>query len=377
VSAANALFILALAAAALSLPAAAQAPANAPPPAVTVAPVENKDIAPSREFIGRVEAVQAVDLRARVQGFLREVSFREGQDVKAGEALFVIEPDQYEAALAQAEAQLASARATLKNADLNLDRRQELRRSGNVSIADVDKATADRDSAAAAVASAEAGVQVARLSLGYTKIVSPIAGRIGRAAFTEGNLVGPDSGPLARVVQLDPIRVVYSVSERDFIAVTREESGATPAEISVGFVPRLRLADGSAYPQPGKVDFVDNEVDPATATIAVRAVFPNPKGILLPGETVNVVVRPAQGKEMPIVPMSAVQESRDGRFVLVVDAQNRVEARPIKTGAQVGQAWTVEEGLAPGETIIVDGLQKVKPGIVVQPARAPPAPKTQ
>lgn len=365
-----------LAAVATALSAAAQAPAGAPPPAVMVAQVETEDIAPAREFIGRVEAVQAVDLRARVQGFLEEVSFHEGQDVKAGDVLFRIEPDRYEAALAKAEAQLASARATLKNAELNLDRRQELSRRGNVSMAELDSAIADRDSAAAAVESAEAGVQAAQLDLGYTKIVSPIAGRIGHAAVTQGNLVGPDSGPLARVVQLDPIRVVFSVSERDFVAVSRQMAGATPAEIGKGFVPTLRLADGSAYSERGKVDFTDNVVDPATATIAVRALFSNPDGLLLPGQTVNVVVRPAEGRQMPVVPMSAVQENRQGRFVLVVGAQNRVEIRPIKTGAQVRQAWSVEEGLAPGDTIIVEGLQKVRPGAIVRPVRAPPSPTT-
>lgn len=365
-----------LAVIATALPAAAQAPADAPPPAVLVAKVETEDVAPAREFIGRVEAVQAVDLRARVQGFLQEVSFHEGQDVRAGDVLFRIEPDQYEAALAQAEAELASARATLKNAELNLERREELSRRGAASIAELDKAIADRDSAAAAVASAEAGVQAAQLDLGYTKIVSPIDGRIGRAAVTQGNLVGPDSGPLARVVQLDPIRVVFSVSERDFIAVSRQMAGATPAEIGSGFVPTLRLADGSTYSERGKIDFTDNVVDPATATIAVRALFSNPDGLLLPGLTVNVVVRPAEKREMPVVPMSAVQENRQGRFVLVVDAQNRVEVRQIKTGAQVGQAWSVEDGLATGDTIIVEGLQKVQPGAVVQPVPAPPSPTT-
>lgn len=365
------LLILALA---MSAAGHAQPSGNAPP-SVTVAAVRSEDVAPRKEFIARFEAVEAVDVRARVQGFIKGVEFQEGQDVKAGDLLFLIEPNQYQAALAQANAQVASAQATLLNAEVNLQRRQALASRGNASRADVDAATADRDTAKAGVASAQANVQVAQLNLDYTKIETPISGRIGRANFTVGNLVDLNSGPLARVVELDPIRVVFSVSERDILDVRQRAGTASQQEINAGFLPTLRLANGTTYPEQGKIEFLGNEVDPATGTVPIRALFPNPNGDLLPGGTASVVIRPAESKELPVVPIAAVLETRNGKSVLVVDADNRVEMRPIKAATQVGQNWAVDEGLRPGETVVVEGLQKVRPGMIVQPVQqAPPAP---
>jgi membrane fusion protein (multidrug efflux system) len=343
----------------------AQTP-ESPAPAVTVATIKLEDVAQNIEFIGRIETMQQVDVRARVQGFLEQVAFTEGQDVKEGDLLFQIEPDQYEAALMQAKAQQASAEASLRNAQLTLDRRQELydRKAGT--RADLDQAIANRDSAAASVESAKAAVRTAELNLSYTRILSPIAGRIGRANVTMGNVVGPDSGALARVVQLDPIRVVFSVSERDFITVAQEQQGATPEQVNAGFVPTIRLPNGTIYPEQGKIEFISNEIDSTTGTLPVRASFPNPEGLLLPGGTVLVRVRPAEGRRMPLVPIQAVQENRQGKFVLVVGADDRVEQRPIKASQQVGQNWAVEEGLKADERVIVEGLQRVRPGVQVQ-----------
>jgi membrane fusion protein (multidrug efflux system) len=355
----------------LATPAAAQAPgATPPPPSVTVEAVRNQDIAPRSEFIGRMEAIQAVDIRARVQGFLREVKFREGQDLKVGDPLFLIEPEQYQAAVEQAQAQVDSADATLRNAEINLQRRLELRDRNAGSQADLDTATANRDTAKAALSSARAQLDMAKLNLSYTQIASPIAGRIGKAAITDGNLVGPDSTVLARIVQLDPIRAVFSVSERDMLEVQRAAPGATQAEIGASFVPTLRLADGSTYDQKGRIAFAGNEVDPATGTIAIRVEFDNPRALLLPGGTVFVNLQPAQPRLMPVVPVSAVQETRRGKQVLVVGADNKVEVRPITATTQVDQQWAVESGLKAGETIIIDGFQKVRPGAVVTPVMA-------
>jgi membrane fusion protein (multidrug efflux system) len=342
-------------------------PESAPPPAVTVAVVRSEDVSLRREFIARFEAIDSVDIRARVQGFIESVAFEEGQDVKPGDLLFSIEPDQYQAALAQAQAQVASTQATLLNAEVNLQRRQALASRGNISRADLDAATADRDTAKAAVAAAEANARVAQLNLGYTKIVSPIVGRIGRANITVGNLVGPDSSALARVVRLDPIRVVFSASERDILDVRQQSGNASQQQINAQFLPTLRLANGTTYDEQGKIEFLGNEVDPATGTVPIRVLFPNPNDILLPGGTASVTIRPAERKEMPVVPIAAVQETREGKSVLVVGADNRVEVRPIKASTQVGQNWAVEGGLNPGETIIVEGLQKVRPGAVVRP----------
>lgn len=343
-------------------------------PAVTVVAVEDEDVAQDTEFVGRIEAIQRVDVRARVQGFLDEVAFREGQDVKENDLLFTIESDLYDAALAQAKSQQVSAAATLRNAQLTLDRREALFKRQTGTQADRDQARADRDAAAAAVESAKAAVRTAELNQSYTRIRSPIAGRVGKANITEGNLVGPESGVLTTVIQLDPIRVVYSISERDLVTVRQKQQGVAPEQINAGFVPTLELPNGTIYPEKGQIDFVGNEIDPATGTIPVRATFANPGRLLVPGGTLVVRVRPAESRRMPMVPVKAVQENRDGMFVLVVGPDNRVEQRPIEATQQVGQNWAVEDGLKAGESVIVEGLQKVRPGAQVQAVPAPTAP---
>lgn len=360
-------FLLSFCAASCLLPSEAalgQAP-KGPLPAVSVVAVDTEYVAPSVEFIGRVEAIQKVDVRARVQGFLKKVAFSEGQDVRAGDLLFEIESDQYEAALLQAKAQQAGAEANLQLAQLTMDRRQELYNRQSGTRADLDQAIASRDSAAATVDEAKAAVRVAELNLSYTRIVSPIAGRIGRTNVTIGNVVRPDSEVLARVVYIDPIRVMFSISERDFIGAVQEGRGAAVDQIKTGFVPTLRLPNGAIYPEKGRLDFASNEVDPTTGTLPVRASFANPYGLLLPGGTVSVGIRPAEARRMAMVPIQAVQENRQGRFVLVV-ADGRVEQRPIRATQQVGQYLAVEDGLKAGESVIVEGQQKVRPGAQVE-----------
>lgn len=348
----------------------AQVPGNAPLPAVTVETVANQDVAPKSEFIGRIDAIQSVDIRARVQGFLQNVQFREGQDVEAGAALFAIERAQYEAAVEQAQAQIESANATLRNAEVNLQRRQELRDRSAGSQAEVDTAQANRDTAKAALSSAQAQLKLAQLNLSYTAIPAPITGRICKANITQGNIVGPDSGVLARIVQLDPIRAVFSVSERDVIGVQEEFKGKTTEQIRAAFVPTLRLANGRTFDQTGAIEFVGNEVDKSTGTVPIWIRFDNPQALLLPGGTVFVNLRPAASRLLPVVPMSAVQETRTGKQVLVVTAEDKIEERPITATTQVGQSWAVESGLKAGETIVLDGFQKVRPGMTVAPVRA-------
>jgi membrane fusion protein (multidrug efflux system) len=346
------------------------APGSGPPPAVTTVAVEARDIAPTTEFIERVEAIQSFEALPRVEGFLREVAFSDGQDVKAGQLLYTIEPAPYEAALASARAQVSRAKANLLQAQANYQRTEELRGRGNVSEAQLDEATAARDVAQADVLAAQAAVQTAELNLGYTRIASPIDGRIGVTAVTVGNLVSPGSGPLANVVQLDPIRVVFSVSDRDLLAVRQQYEGLSPQELVKRYVPKLRLPNGGEYREEGRVEFVDNRVDPATGTIAVRAVFPNPQQTLLPGQFVTALIRPERSERRPVVPVAAVQQDREGHFVLVLDQQNRVGQRRIQVGPQIEQAFAVESGLQEGETVILGGVQKVRPGITVQPSPA-------
>ncbi len=343
-------------------------PAAGPPgpgvgamPLVTVAPVVLQDVNPPAEYVGHVEAIQAVDLRARVEGFLEQINFREGSSVQAGDLLYVIEQAPYRARIDADRAGVAQAQAALTRAQQYLERVKAVR-SGGVSATDIDNAVADELRARAQLQAAQAALERSQLDLGYTTVKAPISGRIGRTAFTKGNLVGPTSGPLARIVQLNPIRVVYSVSENDLSSIRPSSKDAALSKENPGLVPRIRLTDGEVYKTPGRVDFANNEVDPSTGTIAVRAVFNNPDGLLLPGQYVTVLLSKRKPRIMPVVPQSAVQEDREGPYVLSVDDQNKVVLRRIKTGPFAGSHWAVEKGLAKGEMVIVEGLQKVLPG---------------
>ncbi len=341
-----------------------------PPPVVIVAPVSVRDVNPSSEYVGHMEAIQYVDLRARVEGFLEKVNFKEGDDVKAGDILYVIEQGIYKARVDADTARVAQAKALLYKADKRLRRLRHARRE-SVSATDLDNALAEKLRAKALLEEAKALLARSRLDLEYTIIKAPINGRIGKTAFTMGNLVNPASGPLARIVQLDPIRVVYSISENDLKGIRTALHDSTSGENNSMVKPYLKMANGEKFKDPGQVDFVDNQVDPATGTIAVRAVFENPGGILLPGQYVTVLIKKSRPKIMPVVPQSAVLVSKQGSYVLVVDKESKAVARPVITGPLVdGVFRAVESGLKPGEKIIVRGIQKVRPGgkVTVKPA---------
>jgi membrane fusion protein (multidrug efflux system) len=338
---------------------------KAPPPMVTVEAVTEQEVNPPSDYVGRVEAIQAVDLRARVEGFIEHVKFQEGGKVKAGDLLYVIEQAPYKAKVNEAEAKVADADASLTEARQYLRRLQSVR-SGGVSATDLESAVSAELKAKALLQQARASLEQAELDLGYTSIKAPISGRIGRTTYTKGNLVGPASEALARIVQIDPIRVVYSVSENDLVSDRLTREGGCAHDSENRLVPRIQMPDGQMYPVAGRLDFVDNQVDAGTGTIAVRAVFDNPEGILLPGQYVNVLIKCSEGKRLPVVPQSAVQEDREGRYVFVVDAENRVQQRRITTGEAIGTNWPVESGLMAGETIIVQGVQKVSPGRIVE-----------
>ena len=338
----------------------------APTPTVTVAKVIEKDVNPPLEFVGRVEAVQQVDLRARVQGYLQEVRFKEGGLVKAGDLLYVIEPDTYQAQVNVDLAKVAKAQATLTRAEKYL-KRIETVRSGGVSATDLEKAVADNLQAKAEMQEAQANLEQARLSLGYTRIKAPIGGRIGRTAFTKGNLLSTDSGTLGTIVQVDPIRVVFSISENKLPQLQKnrphpDQAAQADRERRL----RLRLPGNEIYSQPGLLEFMDNKVDTSTGTIALRALFANPQGYLVPGQYVTVLDSSAQPKVKPVIPQTAVLEDREGRYVLVVDQKNQVVQRRITTGSTIGALWAVESGLTLGEMVIVQGVQKVKPGQTVK-----------
>lgn len=336
-----------------------------PPPLVTVAVVTEQDVNPSAEYVGHVEAIQNVDLRARVEGFLEQVKFKEGSDVNAGDLLYVIEQAPYQARVDVDKAKVAQAEAILTKARQYLHRVRAVS-SGLVSATNIDDAVAEELRARAQLQGAKANLELSELDLGYTTVKAPIKGRIGRTAFTKGNLVEPDSGPLARIVQLDPIRVVYSISENDLAAVKAAIGNSSPGKKNLTLMPRIKLPSGEIFKTAGHVDFVDNIVDAKTGTIAIWAVFDNHDGLLLPGQYVTVLVSRSQGKQLPVVPQAAVQEDRDGRYVLVVDSENRVIQRRITTGPVVHTQWAVESGLAAGEMVIVQGVQKVQPGQIVK-----------
>lgn len=339
-----------------------------PAPMVTVATVQEMDVNPPAEYVGRVEAIQAVDLRARVEGVLEKVEFGEGGDVSSGDLLYVIERAPYEADVNEKKAAVAEAEANLTKARQYLERLQAVR-SGGVSEADLETAVSSELQAKAKLEKANATLARSELDLGYTTIKAPVTGRIGRTEYTRGNLVGPGSGSLARIVQLDPIRVVYSVSDNyllDMRIAKNGKGGSKGGNGDCDLTPRIRMSNQALYPHEGRVDFVDNRVDPGTGTVAVRAVFDNPDGILLPGQYVNVMVECKEGRKLPAVPQSAVQEDREGKYVFVVDKEGAVRQRRIETGAALGTRWAVEKGLAAGEVVIVQGVQKVKPGQAVE-----------
>ena len=336
---------------------------TAPPPAVSVRPVASRQVTATGDFIGRVVAIDKVNVVARIVGFIDERNFTEGQQVKTGDLLFRIEQDTYKAAVDQQKANLAKAKATEANAKVQLQRAQELAKNRDTPQSTVDQRTADEDAAQADILQAQALLEQAQINLGYTEIRSPIDGRIGLAAFTKGNLVQPSSGTLATIVSQDPIYVTFQVSERNFLAYKSRVAASASKDPRVTI--HVRLANGSEYPHPGLTNFTDVQVDALTDTVTVRATLPNPDGILIPGGVVGVIAERGAPQSALVVPQAAVQLDQAGRFVLVVDAAKKVEQRRVTTGVEQGRDVVVTDGLKEGELIIVEGIQKVRPGQVV------------
>jgi membrane fusion protein, multidrug efflux system len=340
-----------------------------PPPSVTVAAVASHEVTETADFVGRITAIDKVDIVARVPGFIEQRNFTEGQNVKTGDLLFRIEQDTYKAAVEQQTANLAKAKATEANAALQLARGKELVRNQNIPQATVDQRAADEASAQADVLEAQAALEQAQINFNYTEIHSPIAGRIGLANFTVGNLVGPTSGTLATIVSQDPIYVIFQASEREVLEYKRKliEAGEQLGHVAV----RVKLPDGTLYDHPGLSNFLDIQVSGTTDTVAVRAELPNPQGLLVPGQFVGVVVQAGAPRSALVIPQSAVLIDQGGRYVLVVDAAKKVEQRRVTVGAEQGTGIIVTEGLKEGELVIVEGVQKVRPGQLVAASVAP------
>lgn len=350
---------------------AAQPPAAPPPPAVGVQPATKKGVTWSYSFVGRIKAVETVALMARVQGFLEKVLFTEGQDVKAGDVLYQIEKVQYQAQLDQAQANVASAKAAELNAQLTYNRSLDLVKTQAVSQATLDSNRANLDMAHAQVLQQQAALTQAKENLGYTDIIAPIAGRIGRTAYTQGNLVGPTSGALATIVSQDPMYVLFQVSVRQLeeIRQARRQEDGSQIKISIN----VRLPSGKEYAHPGVWNYTDPQVDQQTDTLTMRATLPNPERQLIDGEFVSVELRERREQPRLVVPQAAVQVDQAGSYVLVVDQDSKVQQRRIRLGAQQDADIVVESGLNENENVIVDGLLKVRPGLTVTATPVAPA----
>jgi membrane fusion protein (multidrug efflux system) len=345
-------------------------PAPPPPPAVGVVPAAVKGVSQGYDFVGRIKAIEMVQLRARVEGFLDRVLFKEGDDVKQGQLLYQIEKIQFQADVDQAQANLAAAQAKEVNAQLQYNRSAELVKNQNIPQSTVDLNRANLQSAQAAVLQTQAALTQAQVNLSYTDIMAPIDGRIGLTVYTRGNLVNPASGVLDTIVSQDPIYVLFPVSVRQLqeIRAARKQENGTLIKIEI----LLRLAGGKDYPHTGVWNFTDPQVDQTTDTVIMRATVPNPERQLVDGQFANVVIKERKEQPRLVVPQAALQVDQAGYYVVVVGSDRKAEERRVTTGPNQGTDVVIQTGLKEGEQVIVEGVQKVRPGEVVTVHAASP-----
>jgi len=350
-----------------------------PPPEVSVAQVLNKDVSRWDEFTGRVTAIETVDLRPRVSGYVQQVAYQEGQEVKKGDLLFVVDPRPYKARLAQAEADLERARAEARLAQMQDKRAQTLVEAKAISREEFETRRAASTQGDAAVRAAEAALDNARLDLQFTSVRSPIDGRAGRAMVTEGNLANADTTLLTTVVSQDPVFVYFESDEQSFLRyqelARKGERAETKNPVRVG------LANEEGYPHEGTVDFVDNQVDSSTGTIRARAVLKNPDRMFTPGLYARVQLQGTGQFKAMLIDDKAVLTDQDRKYVYVLGEKNAATRKDVKLGPVIDGLRVVSSGLAPSDKVIVHGVQKVFfPGMPVQPkviAMGAPAPQPQ
>jgi RND family efflux transporter MFP subunit len=341
-------------------------PVQAPPPAVEYVLLEPEPVASTFEFVARTRATEDTGIRARITGTILERNFEEGQKVEANQVLFRIDPRPYETALASAKAQLSQAEAAVKVSARNLERGRELSPQGYISKSELDKLVSESDTARAQLAAAQAAVQKAEIDLGFTQVRAPFAGTAGRSELSIGDLVDPNAGPLVTLVQMDPMLVDFDVNEQA-LATTLKDNQVRQAqgEPPVRYTPSLKLADGDFYNQPGRIDYANNRVNTSTGTVTVTAIFPNPDGLLFPGQFVRVNLQRGEEQEELMVPQVSVLEDMQGRYVFAITDDNLVTRKNVRLGQKSGTKWLVQEGLQAGDRVIVNGVQKVRVGAPV------------
>ena len=351
-----------------------EAESTAPPPLVTVAPVQEREIQDFVVFTGRTEAVQAVDIRARVSGYLTETKFKDGQDVKKGAVLFVIDPRPYQADLDRAQAEFDKAQADLQLAGIEYNRSRELRQKNAISAQDFDSKSAAYLKAQGGLASAKADLDTAKLNLEFTKITSPIDGQTSKAAVTPGNLVTPDmKEPLTVIVSTDTIYAYADIDERQLLKFIRLQNSAHKEGEVTETVPEqnqtpktpisLQLADEKGFPHEGVIDFADNRLNSSTGTILLRGLFPDKSNLLGPGMFVRLRIPGGPKYKALLVPQESIGTDQGQKSIFVVQADGTVDYRRVEPGAIQDDGWRAVTGpLKAGENVIVEGLMKARPG---------------
>src|SRR6266404_3184568 len=343
-------------------------PAAPRPPTVEILEVHPQDVPIYHEWIGTLDGLVNAQIRAQVAGYLLKQNYREGDMVKKGDLLFEIDPRPFQAALDQAKGLLAQAEAQQDKTALDVKRFTPLAKVNAISQEELDDAIHASLAAKAGVLSAKATVEQAELNLGFTKILSPIDGIAGIARAQIGDLVGPSTGELTTVSTLDPIKLYYSVTEQAYINFTKLFSDETVRnERARQLELQLIFADGSVYPREGRIYAVDRQINPATGALRVAALFPNPGNALRPGQFARVRVKFDTRKGALLVPQRAVSELQGAYQVAIVGSQNKVHMQPVKVGERTRSEWIIEDGLKPGDRVVVEGLQKVREGTAVNP----------
>lgn len=355
---------IALLGAVLSFPALAQ---QAPLPAVIVAPAAMTDLRPSARFTGRVTAEQKVAIQARVEGIVQEIGFTEGATVEAGTVLYRIEPTDYEAAVQEIEGSIAAAEAERRLAEIERDRKAQLVSRNTVAQSELDIAVANLGKTEGEITRLRGTLARAELNLSYTTITAPFGGRTGLSAVDTGALVGPGSGALTTLTRLDPIAVTFPIATALLLQYRAHNPDAeTGGDPDV----RLTLPDGTDYPEVGRIDFVDAEVQQGTDTVTVRAVFENPDRLLFDGALVTVTLARAEAERVLTVPQQAVQRDLEGAFVFTVAEDGTASRRGVTVARSTRGRAVIEAGLEEGELVVTEGLNKVRPGARVDAALA-------